>query len=163
MMGQALLMVRPTALRMTRHRPALPKDSGQFLMILRVLCLVLIFVLSASASEWFPVKMESATYPPLACQAQLSGSVHLRVQLNVSGQVIHVEVVSGHPVLGRTAEANIKLWKFVVVRDASPPSSTIDFTSDFELQKDGEQPTAHFSYEHPFKVTITSGAHEWTP
>lgn len=123
----------------------------------------LVLAWPALAGEWFPVRMESPKYPPLASQARIAGVVRLRVTLSGTGKVLQASVLSGNAVLARAAQANVLLWLF-----ASPcstqPHSFIEFTYDFKL--DGvtlERPASTFRYDHPYKVTVTSQAQHWTP
>jgi TonB family protein len=52
------------------------------------------------------------TYPPMARQARIQGTVILQVQLNKSGDVENIQLVSGHPVLAPAAVEAVKQWKY---------------------------------------------------
>jgi len=51
-------------------------------------------------------------YPPLALQARVEGTVFLEVQINKSGEVERVALVSGHPMLAPAAIDAVKEWKY---------------------------------------------------
>src|SRR5271165_3911762 len=51
-------------------------------------------------------------YPPLARQARIQGTVVLRVILSKTGEVEHVELISGHPMLAPAAIEAVKQWKY---------------------------------------------------
>jgi len=134
-------------------------------MKLKILALGLLFVASVPAADWFPVRLEALRYPPLGYQARIEGMVRLRLTLDERGEVSHVDIVSGHPVLARAAEDNIKLWSFTILcKNSDHPSRTIEFTYDFRL--DGtvaSNPNTRFRYEHPYRVVAISPALRWTP
>ena len=63
--------------------------------------------------EPFPNVIQHAepTYPPLAHQASIQGEV--RVKITTDGESVRdAEAVSGHPLLRKTAEENVRTWKF---------------------------------------------------
>ena len=52
------------------------------------------------------------TYPPLARQARIQGTVVLKVQISKSGDVEDVQLSSGHPMLAPAAIEAVKQWKY---------------------------------------------------
>jgi len=52
------------------------------------------------------------TYPPLARQARIQGTVVLKIVIAKSGDVQDVQLVSGHPMLAPAAIAAVKQWKY---------------------------------------------------
>jgi TonB family protein len=52
------------------------------------------------------------TYPPLARQARIQGTVVLKVIIGKTGDVQNVELVSGHPMLAPAAVEAVKQWKY---------------------------------------------------
>jgi TonB family protein len=61
-------------------------------------------------------------YPDVALQAQVEGSVAVRVEIDRKGLVRSATVVSGHPLLTKSAEAAARLWEF----DQAKNSATAD-------------------------------------
>lgn len=53
------------------------------------------------------------TYPPLARQARIQGTVMVRITINQSGEVRDVQLVSGHPMLAPAAVDAIRKWRYV--------------------------------------------------
>ncbi len=51
-------------------------------------------------------------YPPLARQARIQGTVILKINVSKTGDVEHVEIVSGHPLLAPAAIEAVKQWKY---------------------------------------------------
>ena len=49
-------------------------------------------------------------YPPLARQMRLSGTVRLEGVISRTGQVINLQVVSGHPMLTSAALDAVRQW-----------------------------------------------------
>ena len=56
-------------------------------------------------------------YPPVAVAARIEGSVKLSFLLNERGDVVDVQVVSGHPMLKSAAASVVKTWRFDMPRD----------------------------------------------
>jgi TonB family protein len=52
------------------------------------------------------------TYPPEARQARIQGSVVLKAEINQAGDVVSLELVSGHPMLAPAAIEAVKQWKY---------------------------------------------------
>lgn len=51
-------------------------------------------------------------YPPLARQARIQGTIVLDVIVNKAGDVDHVKLVSGHPMLAPAAIDAVKQWEY---------------------------------------------------
>jgi TonB family protein len=51
-------------------------------------------------------------YPPLARQARIQGTVVLKAMINQTGDVVSLELISGHPVLAPAAIEAVKQWKY---------------------------------------------------
>jgi TonB family protein len=58
------------------------------------------------------VKKTAPEYPPLARQARIQGIVILKAQLNKSGDVVNLQLISGHPMLAPAAIEAVKQWKY---------------------------------------------------
>ena len=52
------------------------------------------------------------TYPPLARQARIQGTVRLQVILSRDGKVAQLEAISGHPLLQGSAMEAVKQWEY---------------------------------------------------
>jgi TonB family protein len=53
------------------------------------------------------------TYPPVARQARIQGTVKLSFVIRDDGGVSDVKAISGHPMLKAAAVANIESWRFI--------------------------------------------------
>jgi protein TonB len=58
------------------------------------------------------MKKVSPVYPPLARQARIQGTVVLKVQISKSGDIVRMQLVSGHPMLAPAAIEAVKQWKY---------------------------------------------------
>lgn len=57
-------------------------------------------------------KRVAPTYPPLARQARIQGTVILDIIINQAGDVKDLKLVSGHPMLAPAAIEAVKQWKY---------------------------------------------------
>ncbi len=86
---------------------------------------------TAEASQ-AAIKTVTPTYPPLAKQMKLSGSVELDAIIDESGNVSSVKVVKGNPVLTNAAEQALKKWTFKpFVREGKPVKAAAMFAFSF--------------------------------
>jgi len=67
---------------------------------------------SESIMQGLTITKAAPVYPPLARQAQVQGSVILKVQISKSGDVVNIQLVSGHPLLAPAAIDAVKQWKY---------------------------------------------------
>jgi protein TonB len=51
-------------------------------------------------------------YPPLARQARIQGAVVLQAVISREGTIEKLQVMSGHPMLGPSALAAVKQWRY---------------------------------------------------
>lgn len=58
------------------------------------------------------VKYEVLNYPPTAAAIGISGIVNVQATIDRDGNASDTIVSSGHPLLRRICENNVKLWKF---------------------------------------------------
>jgi TonB family protein len=134
----------------------------KFIVALIVMCSGALF------AEWLPVAFESLAYPPLATQAQISGTVRLTVVLNQAGHVSAVHVLEGNSVLARAAEENVRSWRFKYSCETGSGSTdgsrTLIFTYVFKLEGKGEtRPRTRVRYDSPYRLTVTSEPQLWMP
>ena len=105
-------------------------------------------------------------YPRLAAMARISGTAVIQVRLDSTGKVLSAKGLSGHPILIKAAEANIKLWRFSTGGSTrEKPASEFELTYVFELTggSDTSRPCSGLTYEYPGKVKIVSEAPHWEP
>jgi protein TonB len=58
------------------------------------------------------VRKVSPVYPPLARQARISGTVRLQAIIGVDGAIRELRVLSGHPLLVRSALDAVQQWRY---------------------------------------------------
>lgn len=79
----------------------------------RGLLIALLFLtVSPQTQLRLPVHIESLIYPPVARQARIHGDAVLSAHIGTDGSVSIPILKSGHPMLLRAAEDNLKKWKF---------------------------------------------------
>jgi TonB family protein len=72
-------------------------------------------------------------YPPLPRLARIQGQVQLQLFVNHLGDVVAVNVLSGHPMLAPAAVENVKSWKFQMPKNASLEDQQYETTFDFVI------------------------------
>lgn len=105
---------------------------------LTLLAFLLLLALSAVAQTTDPTLKSwgEIKYPPLARQARIQGKVQLEFWVNHDGDVVSVNVVSGHPMLAPAAAENVKTWKFSTAKNAPLDDRRYEMIFDFELSTD---------------------------
>jgi protein TonB len=67
---------------------------------------------SQGVTEGLLVHKVTPSYPPLARQARIQGSVVLAALIGKDGTIQNLKVVSGHPMLTSAALESVKQWKY---------------------------------------------------
>lgn len=67
---------------------------------------------SQGVSQGLLVRKVNPTYPPLARQARIQGTVILRAVISKDGSIENLQLVSGHPMLAPAAIEAVKQWKY---------------------------------------------------
>ncbi|MFZ0291572.1 MAG: TonB family protein, partial [Candidatus Sulfotelmatobacter sp.] len=67
---------------------------------------------SQGVSAGLLIRKVNPTYPPLARQARISGTVILRAVIGKDGSIQNLSLVSGHPMLAPAAIDAVKQWKY---------------------------------------------------
>ncbi len=67
---------------------------------------------SSGVSEGMLVHKVQPTYPPLARQARIQGSVVLQAVISKNGTIENLKMVQGHPMLAPAAIDAVKQWKY---------------------------------------------------
>jgi len=71
-------------------------------------------------------------YPDLLKRAQIGGLVRLKATVLINGTVSSVAVVGGNPVLGESAVAAIKKWKFAPAASQTVEDIAVNFNPHAE-------------------------------
>jgi TonB family protein len=80
--------------------------------MLRMILSAVLLLMGEANHSIVVVYLESMSYPTVARDAQIQGTVELIVGVSPSGDVVSASANSGHPMLKRAAEENIKRWRF---------------------------------------------------
>ena len=67
---------------------------------------------SSGVSSGLLIRKVSPTYPPLARQARIQGTVVLQAQISKDGNIQNLQLISGHPMLAPAAIEAVKQWKY---------------------------------------------------
>ena len=67
---------------------------------------------SQGVSQGLLVHQVKPSYPPLARQARIQGTVVLQAVIGKDGNIQGLKVVSGHPMLAPAALEAVKQWKY---------------------------------------------------
>lgn len=90
-----------------------------------------LFLLLPQANHQIVVTyLESITYPQVARDAQIQGTVEIEVKVSPQGDVVSTSTGPAHPMLKRAAEENIGRWKF-----APGTARTFTITYEFSLEE----------------------------
>ena len=67
---------------------------------------------SQGVSTGLLVRKVNPTYPPLARQARIEGTVVLQAEISKTGDIQNLHLISGHPMLAPAAIEAVKQWKY---------------------------------------------------
>jgi protein TonB len=67
---------------------------------------------SAGVTSGLLIRKVPPTYPPLARQARIQGTVLLQAQISKTGDIENLQLISGHPMLAPAAIEAVKQWKY---------------------------------------------------
>lgn len=67
---------------------------------------------SSGVQSGLLVRRVNPTYPPLARQARIQGVVLLQAEISKEGNIVNLQLISGHPMLAPAAIDAVKQWKY---------------------------------------------------
>ncbi|HEY6337367.1 MAG TPA: TonB family protein [Candidatus Sulfotelmatobacter sp.] len=67
---------------------------------------------SQGVSTGLLIRRVNPTYPPLARQARIAGTVVLQAEISKTGDIQNLHLISGHPMLAPAAIEAVKQWKY---------------------------------------------------
>jgi TonB family protein len=119
---------------------------------------------SGDSTKLEAIKIVKATYPFEAQEKQLQGQVWVKILVSTTGEVQNVEVISGDPVLAKSAMDAAKRWKFKpFIKDGKPtPVSTklpfnFAFSENVHQEKIPPEETAPGEGNDPKTVHVAQG------
>ena len=109
-------------------------------------------------ADWQPVRILGARYPREARAARIHGEVKVECSLGFDGVVKETIVLSGHPILSRTAIETLKHWKFKGSGETkeSNQSFVVTFNFKFSGSCHGTACKEQFWLDYPNVVTVVS-------
>ncbi|HET7441108.1 MAG TPA: TonB family protein [Terriglobales bacterium] len=67
---------------------------------------------SQGVSQGLLIRKVQPTYPPLARQARIQGTVMLQAEISKDGTIENLRLISGHPMLAPAAIEAVKQWRY---------------------------------------------------
>jgi len=67
---------------------------------------------SQGVTQGLVIRRVQPTYPPLARQARIQGSVILQAEISKDGTIENLRLISGHPMLAPAAIEAVKQWRY---------------------------------------------------
>ncbi len=87
-----------------------------------------------------PIKIVKAAYPLEAQEKQLQGQVWVKIQVSETGDVESAELISGDPVLAKSAIDAVKKWKFKpFIKNGKPISVSSKLPFNFAFSENVHQ------------------------
>jgi protein TonB len=89
---------------------------------------------SQGVTQGLLIRKVQPTYPPLARQARIQGTVILQAQISKTGDIENLTLVSGHPMLAPAAIEAVKQWKYrPYILNGEPVEVDTQVTVNFAL------------------------------
>ena len=89
---------------------------------------------SQGVTQGLLIRRVQPTYPQLARQARIQGTVVLQAEISKTGDIINLQVVSGHPMLAPAALDAVKQWKYKpYILNGEPVEVDTQITVNFTL------------------------------
>jgi TonB family protein len=86
----------------------------------------------ADSTKLEPIKTQRATYPFEAQKQKIQGEVVVKILVSETGDVESAEVISGDPILGKSAVDAVKKWKFKpFIKNGKPVKVSAKLPVDF--------------------------------
>jgi len=97
--------------------------------------------------------VESLVYEPIARLTGIKGDVVLQIQIDQAGDVGQMQLISGHPLLAKQAENNLKSWQFI---SGAATTLTVKYEFRFAGAPADREPISIVSFDLPYRVRVTS-------
>jgi TonB family protein len=141
---------------------------GEETPVMKPLLALLTFTLciAAHAAEFQRTvqSMDIPTYPPLAYQLRIQGTVKLSVVVDGDGHVTKATVTSGHRLLQAAASENVKTWRFVALPSSSSSEIAITYVYKIEGKEipyaEPDKRRSRVSLDLPASVEVAVSRHD---
>jgi TonB family protein len=131
-----------------------------FRTVFAIVCLF--FLLQVSVDHACVTRLESLAYPDFAREGGIQGTVEVDIKISAPGKVVVASAASGHPVLRRACEQNVRKWEF----SSSPEAERqMRITYEFVLEepKTYYKPETRTAWNLPARVRVISTLPEPQP
>jgi len=89
---------------------------------------------SQGVTQGLLIRKIQPTYPPLARQARIQGSVLLQAEISKEGTIENLRLISGHPMLAPAAIEAVKQWRYKpYILNGEPVEVETQITVNFTL------------------------------
>ena len=89
---------------------------------------------SQGVTQGLLIRKIQPTYPPLARQARIQGSVLLQAEISKDGAIQNLRLISGHPMLAPAAIEAVKQWRYKpYILNGEPVEVETQITVNFTL------------------------------
>jgi protein TonB len=89
---------------------------------------------SQGVTQGLLIRKVQPTYPPLARQARIQGSVLLQAEISKEGTIENLRLISGHPMLAPAAIEAVKQWRYrPYILNGEPVEVETQITVNFTL------------------------------
>lgn len=89
---------------------------------------------SQGVTQGLLIRKIQPTYPPLARQARIQGSVLLQAEISKDGTIQNLRLISGHPMLAPAAIEAVKQWRYKpYILNGEPVEVETQITVNFTL------------------------------
>ncbi|HXZ33795.1 MAG TPA: energy transducer TonB [Terriglobales bacterium] len=89
---------------------------------------------SQGVTQGLLIRKVQPTYPPLARQARIQGSVLLQAEISKEGTIENLRLISGHPMLAPAAIEAVKQWRYKpYILNGEPVEVETQITVNFTL------------------------------
>jgi protein TonB len=89
---------------------------------------------SQGVTQGLLIRKVQPTYPPLARQARIQGSVLLQAEISKDGTIENLRLISGHPMLAPAAIEAVKQWRYKpYILNGEPVEVETQITVNFTL------------------------------
>ncbi len=89
---------------------------------------------SQGVTQGLLIRKIQPTYPPLARQARIQGSVLLQAEISKDGSIQNLRLISGHPMLAPAAIEAVKQWRYKpYILNGEPVEVETQITVNFTL------------------------------
>ena len=106
-----------------------------------VTCSLCVSLFITSSTQVFSLEPETcdSSYPAIAAQKKLEGSVRLKFDISAQGRPVNIKVISSNPevIFDETAICSLSKWKYrpKIVNDVAVEQVGLEVQLDYKMEK----------------------------